>query len=69
MTLSNEAVQYAKQHPQEVALSWVDGSLRTYDALKAVKLCGVPGIAACIMGTRAKDTALQALLDRLIDSE
>lgn len=69
MTLAEKAERYAKQHPQEVSLSWVDGSTRTYPADKAARLCGVPRIAACIMGATANDKELADMLNKLLDSE
>lgn len=69
MTLAEKAKRYAKAHPQEVALSWVDGSTRTYDAGKAVRLCEVRRIAACIMGEEAPDKALADMLNKLLDDE
>lgn len=42
MTLADKAARYAKQHPQEVALAWIDNSTRTYTADKAVRLLSTP---------------------------
>ena len=69
MTLADKAARYAKQHPQEVTLAWIDNSTRTYDTGKAVRLCAVPRIAACIMGAEAPDKALADMLNRLLDDE
>ena len=69
MTLADKAGRYAKQHPQEVTLAWIDNSTRTYDAGKAVRLCAVPRIAACIMGAEAPDKALADMLNWLLDDE
>jgi len=69
MTLADRAAQYAQQHPQEVTLAWVDNSTRTYTADKAVRLCSVPRIAACIMGADAPDKKLTSILNKLLDGE
>ncbi len=69
MTLADRAARYAKQHPQEVTLAWIDNSTRAYTADKAVRLCAVPKIAACIMGAEAPDKALADMLNRLLDDE
>ncbi len=65
--LATKAKRYAKAHPQEVTLAWIDGSKRTYDAGKAVCLCEVRRIAACLMGAEAPDKALEDMLNALID--
>lgn len=67
MRLAEKAAQYARQHPQEVTLAWIDHSTRTYDAGKAVRLCAVPRIAACIMGAEASDKKLADMLNKLLD--
>ena len=67
MTLADRAARYAKQHPQEVALAWIDNSTRIYDADKAVRLCAIPRIATCIMSAEAPDKALADMLNRLLD--
>lgn len=69
MTLADKATRYAKQHPQEVTLAWIDNSTRTYTADKAVRLCSVPKIAACIMGAEAPDKPLENMLNNLLDDE
>ncbi len=69
MTLADKAEKYAKQHPQEVTLAWVDNSTRTYDADKAVRLCTTSRTAACIMSADAPDKALADMLNRLLDDE
>lgn len=69
MTLTDKAAQYAKQHPQEVTLAWLDHSVHSYTADQAVGLCAAPRIAACIVGAEAPDKALADLLNRLLDSE
>ena len=69
MTLADKAARYAKQHPQEVTLAWIDNSTRTYTADKAVSLCSVPKIAACIMGAEAPDKPLENMLNNLLDDE
>ena len=69
MPLADKAERYAKQHPQEVALAWIDNSTRTYPAGKAVRLCSVPRIAACIMGADAPDKVLADMLNKLLDDE
>lgn len=69
MTLADKAERYAKQHPQEVTLAWIDNSARTYMADKAVRLCSIPRIAACIMGAEATDKALADMLNQMLDNE
>lgn len=69
MSLSEKAIQYARVHPQEVALAWIDNSKRTYTADKAARLCGVPRVAACIMGAECEDKALADMLNKLLDDE
>lgn len=69
MTPAEKAIRYAKQHPQEVTLAWIDNSTRTYPADKAVRLCSVPKIAACIMGAEAPDKPLENMLNNLLDDE
>jgi len=39
-----------------------------YDAGKAARLCGVPRVAACIIGAEAPDKALEAMLNQLLDN-
>lgn len=68
MTLAEKAERYAKQHPQEVTLAWIDNSTRTYTADRAARLCGVPKIAACIMGAESSDKTLETMLNQLIDN-
>ncbi len=69
MKLADKAKRYAKAHPQEVALAWVDGSKRTYTADKAALLCSVPRVAACVMGAEAPDKTLEDMLNKLLDDE
>ena len=61
--------KYIDQHPQEVSLSWVDGTKRTYPAKKALLLCRVPRTAACIMGAECEYRQLEAMLNELLDDE
>lgn len=65
--LAVKAARYAANHPQDVHLSWIDGSLRQYSACTAVELCGNPRVAPCLMGAVCQDSRLQGLLDTLID--
>lgn len=37
MKPAEKAMRYAKQHPQEVTLAWIDNSTRTYTADKALE--------------------------------
>lgn len=67
--LATKAKRYARAHPQEVMLAWIDGSKRTYDAGKAVCLCEVRRVAACLMGTTCADKKLENLLNEMIDFE
>lgn len=67
LELTRKAQAYAKQYPQAVTLSWVDGRAATYDAEKAVCLCQCRRSAACIIGATAGDKALEDLLNQLID--
>ena len=60
--------KYAKEHPQKVALSWIDNSTRTYTADKAAHLCADPRIAACIMGAECEDKTLAEMLNGLLDA-
>ncbi len=60
---------YIEQHPQEVALAWVDGTKRTYPAKKALLLCQVPRTAACIMGADCEDKELEAMLNKVLDND
>ena len=69
MTLAEKAERYAKEHPQEVTLAWIDNSARTYTADKAARLCSIPRVAACIMGAEAPDEKLADMLNKLLDSE
>ena len=69
MMPAEKAMRYAKQHPQEVTLAWIDNSTRTYEAIKAVRLCSVPKITACIMGAEAPDKPLENMLNNLLDDE
>ena len=55
--------------PLKAIVAWIDNSTRSYDADKAVRLCAVPRIAACIMGAEAPDKALADMLNRLLDEE
>lgn len=69
MTFAEKVHRYAKQHPQTVTLAWIDNSNRTYAADKAARLCGVPRVAACIMGAECEDATLRNMLNELIDGE
>jgi len=67
--LVQEAKKLAANSPQ-VTLAWIDGTERTYPASKAVVLCEVPRITACIMGVVAcGDRKLENMLTKLIDNE
>lgn len=68
MTPAEKAERYAKAHPQEVALVWIDGSRRMYSADRAAQLCAMPRVAGCIMEAQAEDQQLAAMLNGLIDS-
>lgn len=61
--------KYIDQHPQEVSLSWVDGTKRTYPAKKAFLLCQMPRTVACIMGAECEDKKLEAMLNELLNDE
>ncbi len=61
--------KYITQHPQEVALAWVDGTERVYPAKKALLLCQVPRTAACIIAADCKDKKLEAMLNELLGAE
>ncbi len=67
--LATKAKKYARAHPQEVTLAWIDGSKRTYDAGKAVCLCEVRRTAGCIMGAETPDKTLKVMLNKLLDDE
>lgn len=68
--LVKKAKQRAKANPQKVTLAWIDGSDRTYDAGKAVCLCEVRRIAACLMSARCEgDKTLENMLNELIDAD
>ncbi len=67
--LVKKAKQRAKANPQEVTLSWIDGSDRTYDTGKAVRLCEARRVAACVMSAKCEDKELEDLLNALIDYE
>lgn len=69
MTLAERAARYARQHPQQVALAWVDRTKRTYTAYMAVQLCTNRQTAGCIMGALTTDKTLERLLNRLVDGE
>jgi len=69
MTFADKAIRYAKAHPQEVTLAWIDNSKRTYTADKAARLCGVPRVAACVVGAECKDKRLEDMLNNLLDDE
>ena len=70
MTLEQKAKKYAREHPQRVFLSWVDGSQREYDsATKAVELCRIPRTAACIIAAECEDKTLEKMLNDLLDHE
>lgn len=68
MTPTEKALQYARDHPQEVALVWIDGSRRMYSADRAAQLCAMPRVAACLMEAQAEDKQLAAMLNQVIDS-
>lgn len=61
--------KYIAQHPQEVALLWVDGTKRAYPAKKALLLCQVPRTAACIMGADCEDKNIESMLNKLLGAE
>ena len=64
----NDALKYAKENPNEVSLSWIDGSIRKYDeATKAVELCFIHRTAQCIMGAVCADKLFENMLNDLLD--
>ena len=67
MTLAEKAHEYAKQHPQEVTLAWIDNTQRIYKADYAARLCGILRITACILGAECGDKVLEDMLNKLID--
>lgn len=69
MTLAEKVEQYAKQHPQQVTLAWVDRTTCTYSADRAVQLCTNRQTAGRIIGALTKDKALERMLNRLVDGE
>ncbi len=69
MTLAEKAARYARQHPQQVTLAWVDRTKRTYTAHMAVQLCTNRQTAGCIVGAMTKDRTLERILNRLVDGE
>jgi len=69
--LVKKAKSRAKANPQLTAeLAWIDGSTREYDVGRAVRLCEVRRIAACLMSAKCEeDEVLESLLNALIDYE
>lgn len=69
MDMVNTAREYARQHPQQVQLIWVNRRIALCPASEAVDMCAVPHVAACIVGAVADDKTLENLLNQLIDGE
>ena len=68
-TATQAAQDYARQHPQQVRLCWVDHRTALCSASEAVHLCAVPRVAARLIGAVAEDKLLEDLLNRVIDGE
>lgn len=59
--------RYAKCHPQDVVLVWLDKSRTVHPAEEAVKLCLDLETSRNIFAVQAKDKHLEGLLNTALD--
>lgn len=69
MTLTEQAMEYARTHLQGVRLCWLDKRVSICEAPEAVALCSDLFTARRIVGVVAQDKKLEGMLHRLMDSE
>ena len=69
MTLTDQAMEYAKTHLQGVRICWLDRRGSICGAVEAVTLCSDSGAARGIVGVVAQDKKLEGMLHRLMDSQ
>lgn len=69
MTLTEQAMEYARTHLQGVRLCWLDKRVSICEAPEAVALCSDLFTARRIVGVVAQDKKLEGMLHRLMDSK
>ena len=67
MTLTEEALEYARTHLQAVRICWLDRHTEIYGAVEAVALCADRSRAGRIVGVVAQDKWFEDMLNKLID--
>lgn len=65
----SKAMEYARNHLQAVRVCWVDRQITECGAVEAVKLCADRGMSGRIVGVVARDKAMEAVLNNLLDME
>ena len=69
MRPADRAMEYARSHPQQVRVCWLDRKTTMHPAAEAVALCSDRGVSGRIVGTVAYDKALEDMLNGLLDDE
>ena len=69
MTLTDQAMEYARTHLQGVRICWLNKRVSICEAPEAVVLCSDPVTARKIVGVVAQDRRLEGMLHSLMDSE
>lgn len=69
MRPADRAREYARNHPQQVRVCWLDRKTTIHPAAEAVALCSDRGVSGCIVGAVADDKRLEDMLNGLLDDE
>ena len=69
MRPADRATEYARSHPQQVRVCWLDRKTTLCAAAEAVALCADRGVSGRIVGAVADDKRLEDMLNRLLDDE
>lgn len=69
MKPAERITEYARNHPQQVRICWLDRRITVCSAENAVVLCADRDISGRIVGVVAQDKALGDMLNRLADDE
>ena len=69
MTLTEKAMDYARQHLQAVRVCWIDRHPMECGSVEAVELCADYRVSGRIVGVVAQDKALEDMLNKIIDGQ
>lgn len=69
MNPTERITEYARTHPQEVRICWLDRRITVCSAENAVVLCADRGVSGRIIGTVAQNKHLDDMLNKLLDDE